>query len=808
MLTGFGQDIRQGLRALVHRPAFTAVAVATLALGIGATTTMFSVVHAVLVRPLRFADPSRLVLFRDLQPHDLATPLSYPEFTDWRARREIFSDFGGWTRGAYVLSGDPAENVWALRVSANLLPMLGIQPALGRGFRADEERRGAAPVALISDALWRRRFGADPSVLGRSIALSGAPFTIVGVLPPGVDTILPWDRQAGAGRDIVAPLQVDETTSPRGMHFLDAVARLGPGIDLADAARRADAFAEGLKRDGVTDHGVRLLPLQAQVVGGVRPALLVLLGAAGLVLLIACANLANLLLVRGMSRRREIAVRMALGAGRARLLRQLMVESLVLAAVGGGLGLLLAAWGADFLAAGRADWLPRAEEIRVDPAVLGFAAAATILTGLLFGLLPAWRVSGMSLAPALRGEGGRGDGSGGGAGGGDRLRGVMVVSELALSLVLLAGAGLLLRSFAVLSATDPGFDPRHALTFQVSGRSKAYDDPDKQVDLFDRILADLATLPGVEGVAAVNSLPVGGGTINGGFDLEGKEWATGDEPVAEKQIVSPDYFRVMRVPVVRGRAFTTADIATAPHVAMVNQAFVDTFLPGVDPIGKHLGFNWGIEGRQEIVGVVADIRQGGLDEPAPPATYVVYPQRPIETLTVVIRSTGPPAALLAAARGRLRAIDPELPPINVRTLDEMIGVSLAPRRLPMLVLGGMALLALVLAAVGIYGVTSYAVAQRIPEFGVRMALGARPRDLMGMVLAGGVRLVAAGAVLGLAGALAVTRLLRALLYGVGSTDLATFAAATAFLALVALAACLVPARRATRVDPMVALRSE
>jgi putative ABC transport system permease protein len=384
----------------------------------------------------------------------------------------------------------------------------------------------------------------------------------------------------------------------------------------------------------------------------------------------------------------------------------------------------------------------------------------------------------------------------------------MVVSELALSLVLIAGAGLLLRSFALLRATDPGFDPSRTLTFEIAANTKAYGEPAQQARLFDRILADLATLPGVDGVAAVNHPPIGGGSTNGGFDLEGKTWAPGDEPVAEKQIVSPDYFQVVGVRLIKGRFFTDADTAGRPPVAIVNQAFVDRFMPGEDAIGRRLGFNWGIKGRQEIVGVVADMRQLGLDQPAPPATYVVYPQRPIGAMTIVIRSATPPTTLLAAARERLHAIDPELPPINVHTLDEMIGMSLTPRRLPMLVLGGLALLALLLATIGIYGVTSYAVARRLPEFGVRMALGARPRDLLTMVLSDGLRLVASGAALGLLGALALTRLLRALLVGVESSDPPTFVAAVMFLSLVALAACLVPARRAARLDPMVALRSE
>ncbi len=804
MMSGFWQDLRYGFRTLRGRPGFTAVAVLTLALGIGANTAMFSVIHAVLIKPLPFPHADRLVLVQDLQPPDSATPVSYPEYLDWRGRREIFDDLGTYFRTSYSVTGGQAENLRATRVSSNLLPMLGVKPALGRGFRSEDDGRRVEPVVLISDALWRRRYAADQAVIGRTLPLDGVAFTIIGVLPKQFVSILPQDLEAGAGRDLWLPLRLDQENAPRGLHFMDAIGRLPQGVDLVAGQSRADAYAQQLRRDGTSDHGARLVPLMTHVVGRIRPALLTLLGAVGLILLVACGNVANLLLARAVARRREIAIRMALGAGRARLVRQLLVESLLLAGLGGGAGLLLAGWGVDLLVAARGDWLPRAEGIRVDPAVLGFTIAASLLTGVLFGLAPALRASRVTLGPELKAGGGR-DGLGPGR---DRLRGALVVSELAVSLVLLVGAGLLLRSFAGLMAIDVGFDPERALTFNLTAPWGTYKDPPQQARLFQEVLRSLGTLPGVTGVGAVNNLPIGGGGTNGGFEIEGRIWPPDAAPNAEKQIVSHDYFQVMRIPLVKGRFFSPRDASGAPSVTIVNRAFARRYFPGEDPIGRRIDFSWETVGLQEIVGVVGDIRQAGVDEPVPPAIYVPYLQRPIDSMTIVLRGTTPPGTLVAAASERVRAINPDLPLVNVETIEEVIAASLTPRRLPMLLLGGLALLALILGALGIYGVTSYAVAQRTPEIGVRMALGAKPRDVLAMILGEGIKLVVAGTALGLLGALALTRLLSGLLYGIAPSDPPTFLGAAAFLAGVSLLACYLPARRATRVDPMVALRSD
>jgi len=798
------QDIRQGLRALRHRPAFTAIAVVTLALGIGANTAMFSIIHAVLMRPLPYEDPERLLLLRDLQPPDTTIPTSYPEYLDWKSRGEIFADVATYFRSAYVLTGGEAENVWAVRMSSNMLPMLGIAPALGRGFRPEEDGRHAEPVALISDAFWRRRFGADPQAVGRTLTLDGKVVTIVGVLPPGLGTLLPEDLEAGSGRDLWLPLRLDEGNAPRGLHFMTAIARLPMDVDLAAAQSRADAFASQRQNEGVTDHGARLIPLKTHVVGRIRPALLVLFGAVGMVLLIACGNVANLMLARAVARRQEVAVRMALGAGRLRLVRQFLVESLVLAVLGGAAGVILAGWGVDLLVAARGDWLPRAEEVRLDPAVLLFTVLASVVTALLFGLAPALRATRVALSPALKSGWGR---SGLGATR-DRLRGAMVVGEVALSLVLLAGAGLLLKSFALLLATDLGFNPSRVLTFNLMAPRGAYAEPPQQARLFHDVLERLAPLPGVEGVAAVYNLPLGGGSTDGYFAIEGRAWPRDASPNADKQMISPGYFQVMRTPLLKGRFFTERDDAAGPKVAIVSKAFADRHFPDEDPIGRRIDFAWDTQGLQEIVGVVGDMRQRGIDEPSPPTIYLPYVQRPEGSMTIVVRSKTPPEALLGAARQVVRQVDPNLPLVHVRTLEEVVSASLTPRRLPMLLLGGLALLALVLGTVGIYGVTSYAVVQRTPEIGMRMALGARPRDVLRMMLGQGMRLVLAGTALGIAGALALTRLLGSLLYGVGAADPPAFLGAAAFLAAVSLLACYVPARRATKVDPMVALRAE
>lgn len=804
-MNGLFQDVRYGLRTMRRSPGFAILATLTLALGIGATSVIFSVARGVLFRSLPFRDPDRLALVQDLQPPSRPTPVSYPEFLSWR---ESISTFEGLaasfnTTCALTGSGEP-EEIWAVRASAALLPLLGIEPAMGRTFRPEEDRRDVEPVAIISDALWKRRFGSDPGVLGRTMTLDGKVFSIVGVLPPGVAGVLPDDSLFGQRRDIWMPLRLDTTVAPAGLHFMRVIGRLRLDLSTTQARAEVGEAAARLQKEQSTDHSVTLTPLHEVVTGRLRPALLALLGAVSLLLLIACANVAGLLLARSASRRAEIAVRMALGAGRPRLVRQLLTESLVLSALGGALGLVLAYWGLDLLVASCRDVLPRANDIALDAAALASTLLITLATGLLFGLAPAAQISCSDLERGLR-EGGR---SAGAAGAGHRLRGALVIGEIALSLVLLVGAGLLARSFARLLSADKGFDPEHVLSFTLSLPNGAYPAPDQQSRFFERALASLAEIPGVGGAAAISGLPLGGNGTDGSYRVEGRTDPTGSEPQAEKRIITPDYFRVMRTPILAGREFTAQDRAPSPAVAIISAALAKRLFPGQDPIGKRIDFNWDTTGWQEIVGVAGDVKHYGLEEEMLPTIYVPEAQRAESSMTVVLRSSLPPDRLLPQIRRRVAALDGDRPLIQVRTMEQVVADSVVDRRLPMLILSGFAVAAVLLGALGVYGIVGYSVAQRTQEFGIRMALGARRADVLRMVLGQGARLALIGLSLGLVGALAVARLIAGMLFGVSPADPGTLAATILLIFGVALLACYVPARRAARVDPMVALRYE
>ncbi|HEV8702067.1 MAG TPA: ABC transporter permease [Candidatus Polarisedimenticolia bacterium] len=804
-MSGLLRDLRYGLRTMRRSPGFAAVAILTLALGIGATTVILSVARGVLFRPLPFREADRLVLIWDHQPPSSDTPVSYSEFLEWREHISSLESVAAYFGTSFTLTGEgEAEEIWAERVSAALLPMLDIEPVLGRPFRPEEDRRDSEPVAIISHALWKRRYGADPGICGRTMNLSGKVFTIVGVLPPRVAGVLPQDSLLGQHRDIWAPLRLDSTVAPPDTHFLRVIGRLRPGVPAPRALEEARAAVARLERPAGADHSVSFVPLQEHVVGRLRPALLALLGAVSLLLLIACANVAGLLLARATARRKEIALRMALGAGRPRLVRQLLTESLMLAALGGGAGLLLSFWGLDLLVAACRDFLPRADEIAIDGTALLITILITVATGILFGLAPAAQVDGAGLERSLR-EGGRSAGSGGVR---QRLRGAIVVGEIALSLVLLVGAGLLGKSFARLLTADKGFDPENVLSFSLFLPFPSYPLPEQQTRYFQQALETVSGLPGVTGAAAISELPLSGAGTNGGIHIEGRTDPPGSEPVAEKRIVTPDYFGVLKTPLLKGRAFLEEDRASSPAVAIVNEALARRFFPGQDPIGRRIDFNWETKGWQEIVGVVGNVKQYGLQEDALPAIYVPHAQRPEPAMTVVVRSTLPPADLVPAIQRRLAAIDRDRPMVEVRTLDQVVADSVADRRLPMLILGGFAAAALLLGAIGVYGIVAYSVAQRTQEFGLRMALGARRGDVVRLVLGQGLRLALWGLLIGLLGAFAAARLIAGLLFGTGPSDPVTLVATSFVLLAVALLACYVPARRAARVDPMVALRCE
>ena len=790
------QDLRYGTRTLLKSPGFTAVAVLTLALGIGANTAIFSVVDTLLLRPLPLKDPGRLVLVRDTQPGVDNAPASYPEYLDWKERSKTFEALGAFFNTTFSLTGKgEPEELPALRISAGLFPMLGLFPAQGRGFRPEEEKPGAERVALISHALWQRRFDASPSVLGTPIALAGEPYTVVGVMPPGI--------AFGRHPDVYIPLRLDEKRAPRGLHFMTVLGRLRSGPDLTRARAEVESMAARLRAEAVTRHGIVITPLQEQMVGDTRPALLVLFGAVGLVLLIACANVANLLLARAASRQKEIAIRRAVGASRSRLIRQLLTESLVLSLVGGGLGLLLAWWGVDLLVSAGAR-LPRIEEIRIDGTVLAFTAGVALLTGLLFGLAPALQASSADFHESLK-EGGRQTGLGSGR---QRLRSLLVVSEVALSLVLLIGAGLLIRSFVSVLDNDMGFDPSRVLALDLSLPLSSYGEPEKQAAFFKELLARVNRLPGVKGAAVVSHLPLGGNNTNSGLLIEGRTWPRDELPLADDRLVSADYFRVLGIHLVRGRTFTPRDVESSLHVAVINESLARRFFSHTDPIGKRIDMQWKTSGWQEIVGVVGDIKHDGLDLPSEPAVYVPYLQTPDSGMTLVVRATGDPLGLVGAVRAQVYGVDRNQPVSRVRTMEELVAESVGPRRLSMSLLSGFASLALFLAAVGIYGVMSTSVAQRTHEIGVRMALGARRSDVMRLVVGQGAKLTLAGLGLGLAAALPLTRLLSVLLFGVSATDPLTFCGVSFLLTAVALLACYLPARRASRVDPMAAIRCE
>jgi putative ABC transport system permease protein len=811
MMNTLWQDLRFGVRMLAKSPGFALVAVAALALGIGANTAIFSVVNTVLLRPLPFAQPERLVTVipRDERDGSLGDAHSYPNFTDLRAQKQLFEAAAAYSAAnSFLLGSDEPELLRGLVTSADLFPMLGVRPALGRTFTAEEDKPGAQRVIVLSDGLWRRRFNADPAIVGKSITLTSGPITVIGVMPPGfkypvgmakVDYWLPLVPNVQPG-----------TLTERGAVFLAVVARVRAGATLQQAQAELNRTSQQLAAaypDSNTALGFMLRPLHEELVGDVRPALYVLLAAVGFVLLIACANVANLLLARAAARQREIAVRVALGASRWRIVRQLLTESLLLALAGGGLGLLLAMWGLDLLIAAAPQNIPRLHEAALDPVVLAFTVGVSLLTGVVFGLAPALQATKTDFNEALK-EGGRSGGEGLRQ---NRLRAVLVVAEVALSLVLLVGAGLLMQSFTRLLKVDPGFRPEHVLTADVVARSNSYPKPEQRAAFFQQVLQRIAQLPGVEAAGAVSPLPLGGNFEAFSFTIEGHPPAPrGEEPSADFRITSADYFRAMSIPVQRGRAFSERDNASAPPVVIVNETFARHFFAGEDPLGRRMVVGTGAEDRpREIVGVVGDVRHAGLDAETTPEMYVPYLQESAGRLTIVTRArAGDAGAIAASVRQSVREVDKDQPVYNVRPMTQLLADSVARRRFNMLLLGLFAAVALLLAALGLYGVMAYSVTRRTHELGIRIALGAQTRDVLRLVVRQGMALVAVGLVIGVCAALVVTRLIRTLLFGVSNVDPLTYAGVALLLLVVTLVACLVPARRATKVDPMVALRYE
>jgi putative ABC transport system permease protein len=801
------QDVKFGARVLLKSPAFTAVAVLVVALGVGANTAIFSVVNAVLLRPLPFEEPEQLVRVfgTNARRNSFRRPHSFPNFADLRAQNASFEAMSAYTGTTGALStGDAPEQITGVSATGEIFRVLRTKPALGRLISPEDERAGGSPSLVISHGLWQRRFGGDPSVVGRHVKLDGRDREIVGVTPAGFN--FEFVPEAADFWTTIDP--GDELGSQRGAIWLESIGRLKDGVSV-DQARSEMATVMGrLEQQYQNENagvGTNLIPAHEDLVGDLRPTLLVLLGAVGFVLLIACANVANLLLARATGRGREIAVRVALGAGRVRIVRQLLTESLLLAFAGGLLGLLLATWGVELLAAFVPENVPRFGEVGLDPTVLAFTVAATALTGLLFGLAPALSASKLDLNESLK-EGGR---SGTDGRGRSRVRSLLIVAEVALSLVLLVGAGLLVKSFVKLRNTDPGFDPRNTITASLSLASVRYPEAEQIDRFYKQLIERVRRLPGVETVAAVTPLPMTGNNMSFSFRVVGQpDPPPGQRQSASARLITPDYFRAMGVPLRKGRVFDERDREGAPPAVIVNEAFARRYLAGEEALGKRLrlGIN-NIEG--EIVGVVGDIRASNLATEPSPEYYIPHALVPFGDASLVVRTTtDDPAALAPALRSVVGELDREQPLYDVRTMETLLARSVARERFSMTLIAVFAALAMALASVGIFSVMSFLVAQRTHEIGIRMALGAQRRDILRLVVGHGMTLTVVGLVVGLVGSFFLTRLMEGLLYQVSAKDPAVFAGIPLLLAAVALAACYLPARRATRVDPMVALRYE
>ena len=797
------RDLRYGARMLIRKPGFTAIAIITLALGIGANTMIFSVVNAVLSSPLQFPDSGRLVRLGETHAN-FTGGFTYASFLDLGNETESLENIAAarfWSDN--LIDGGEPEQVSIMLVSANFFPALGVHPLVGRTFLREEDTPGRDSVVVMSHRLWQRRYGGDLNLIGKTIKVGANERTVIGVMPPDFQSNVLFSGQY----DLWAPLVPGGLLHDnRRSHLLAVIARLRPRATITEAQAELTGVAAGIEQQnpGVDDPdlGVSVDGLQERMVAPMRPALIVLLCAVGCVLLIACANVANLLLARSAAREREMAIRIALGASRGRIARQLLTESALLGLAGGAAGLLLAVWGVDSITALAPANLPRIDEVRVDGRVMGFTLLTSLFTGILFGLAPAFQLPRLSIHEVVR-DGGRGS-----TGARRRwLRHFLVVSEVALALVLLIGAGLLINSFWRLQQVDRGFDARNVVTLNLT--LSRYSNTQQQVAFLKEVLERVAHVPGVRSVGVTSTLPLRGGPATTFVIEDRPPVALGDEPSADIRVIDSNYFQTMGIPVRAGRAFARADWINAPKVMVINETMARRFWPGEDPIGKRVTMrDWGPPLTGEVVGVAGDVKADGLDSESRPMIYWPYPQFPVIFNNIVVRTEADPIGLAGAIKSQIWSVDPAQSVASVATMDQVLSSSVAPRRFNMLLLGIFAAVALVLAAVGIYGVISYTVSQRTHEIGIRLALGARGADVLKLVVGQGMVLVLGGVGLGLAAAAGLTRLMSTLLFGVSATDAPTFVVVAVLLSGVALAACVVPARRATRVDPMVALRNE
>jgi putative ABC transport system permease protein len=800
------QDLRYGARLLMKNPSFTLIVVVTLALGIGANTAIFSVVNIVLLKPLPYAHPDRLVWVTEFFPNNRGEMTLSSDYLEWRAQADVFEHMAAFTSNTSLnltQSGEP-ERLTAVEATANLFPTLGVAPSVGRVFTAEEDRPGGPLVVVLSHGLWERRFGADPNIVGKKLTLEGNQWQVIGVMPASFQ----FQREA----DVWAPMAMNEGEHLRRERgaVVSVVGRLKPGVTVERAQSDLNLIARRIEQtDPKQAPGaqVNVLPLDEKLVGNLRLALWALLGAVAFVLLIACANVANLLLARSSGRASEMAIRAAMGAGRIRLIRQLLVESLLLSLFGGCLGLLVAVGGVRVLTAISPDNLASIKETYINGGALSFTLIVSILTGLIAGVIHALQTSQVNLNEALKE--GRRDAAGSGTRGAQRTLAMLVIGELALTVALLAGAGLMMKSFLRLLAVDPGYDTKNLLTLVIQLNNWKYTGGAPQrMSFYRELLSRIGRLPGVQAAAISNSLPLAPKALRTPLTIEGRPPVpSSQKPLAELSHVSNDYFLTMGVRLLVGRWFTERDDENAPEVVVVNETLVKRHFPGEDPIGKRLV--WGQQ-TAIIVGVVADMKRYGLDADARPEIYLHCFQRSavLSHMKLVVRTFGAPLDLAPAARSAVLAIDPDQPVYNVMTMEQRLSDSIAARRFQSLLFGIFAAVALVIAAVGVYGVFSYVVSQRSREIGIRMALGAQPPDILKMILRQGTVVTLTGSLAGITASLALTRVMKSLLFGVSATDPATFTAIALLLATVALGACYLPARRATKVDPMIALKCE